>query len=118
MDRGSLKVPLRIRDAEGPEEILRQHGRVLEQPGPLPEDGGPGRVKFVPGRVRTGEPGHAGASVVPPHGVGRVTGLSPVPRRTKLLAGHLARIGRFWSQWASGNYTSCWKLAGKRGDGG
>lgn len=62
MERGSLKVPLRVRDAEGPEEILRQHGRVLEQPGPLPEDGGPGRVEFVPGRVRTGEPSHAAAS--------------------------------------------------------
>lgn len=78
MERSSLKVPLRIRDAEGPEEILRQHGRVLEQPGPLPEDGGPGRVEFVPGRVRTGEPGHAGASALPPQGVGCVTGLSPV----------------------------------------
>lgn len=43
------------RDAEGPEKILRQHGRVPDQPGLLPEDGGPGRVQPVPGRVRTGE---------------------------------------------------------------
>lgn len=43
------------RDAEGPEEIFRQHGRVPDQPGLLPEDGGPGRVQPVSGRVRTGE---------------------------------------------------------------
>lgn len=44
------------RDAERPEEVLREHGRVPVQSGSVPEDGRAGRVQPVPGRVRAGEP--------------------------------------------------------------
>lgn len=45
----------RRRDAERPEEVLRQHGRVPVQSGTLQEDGRPGRVQSLPSCVRTGE---------------------------------------------------------------
>lgn len=48
------------RDAERPEEVLRQHGRVPVQSGPLPEDGGARRVQSVQSRFRTGEPDWSG----------------------------------------------------------
>lgn len=50
-----LSFVYRRRDAERPEEVLRQHGRVPVQSGTLQEDGGPGRVQSLPSRVRTGE---------------------------------------------------------------